>query len=115
MEIGGFQEGDEDFYQSIYREASGSFVLPSNYEQMDIFAFTNVIVDAQPGAGVSEWYADFSNTAEFSFYSEPGVDVFSSSGQFLGTPSAVPVPAAAWLFGSALLGLFGINRRKTKG
>lgn len=28
-------------------------------------------------------------------------------------PSAVPVPAAAWLFGSALLGLAGVKRRKT--
>lgn len=28
-----------------------------------------------------------------------------------GTFSVVPVPAAAWLFGSALLGLFGLRRR----
>jgi hypothetical protein len=28
------------------------------------------------------------------------------------TPSAVPVPAAVWLFGSGLLGLFGTQRRK---
>jgi hypothetical protein len=28
------------------------------------------------------------------------------------TPSAVPLPAAAWLFGSAIIGLFGIARRK---
>jgi hypothetical protein len=27
---------------------------------------------------------------------------------------AVPVPAAAWLFGSALLGLVGVGRRRTK-
>lgn len=27
-------------------------------------------------------------------------------------PSAVPVPAAVWLFGSAIVGLFGFNRRK---
>jgi len=27
-------------------------------------------------------------------------------------PSAVPVPAAAWLFGSGLLGLVGMARRK---
>ena len=27
-------------------------------------------------------------------------------------PSAVPVPAAAWLFGSALLGFFGFSRKK---
>ncbi|MGE4560895.1 MAG: VPLPA-CTERM sorting domain-containing protein [Desulfobulbus sp.] len=29
-----------------------------------------------------------------------------------GTPSAVPVPAAAWLLGSGLMGLIGIRRRK---
>ncbi len=28
--------------------------------------------------------------------------------------STVPVPAAAWLFGSALLGFFGVSRRKSK-
>ena len=28
------------------------------------------------------------------------------------TISAIPVPAAAWLFGSALLGFFGFSRRK---
>jgi hypothetical protein len=27
--------------------------------------------------------------------------------------SSVPVPAAAWMFGSALIGLFGLNRKKT--
>jgi hypothetical protein len=29
-------------------------------------------------------------------------------------PAAVPVPAAAWLFGSGLLGLFGVARRKAR-
>ncbi len=29
-----------------------------------------------------------------------------------GPPTAVPVPAAAWLFGGALMSLFGANRRK---
>jgi hypothetical protein len=29
-----------------------------------------------------------------------------------GLPSAVPVPAAAWLLGSGILGLFGLRRRK---
>jgi hypothetical protein len=33
---------------------------------------------------------------------------------FLATPvSAVPIPAAIWLFGSALIGLVGFNRRKS--
>lgn len=30
------------------------------------------------------------------------------------SPSAVPLPAAAWLFGSGLLGLVGVSRRKAK-
>lgn len=39
--------------------------------------------------------------------------VGSSSALFLeGTVSPVPVPAAAWLFGSALLGLAGMARRR---
>lgn len=31
-----------------------------------------------------------------------------------GTPAAVPIPAAAWLFGSGLLGLIGAARSKTR-
>ena len=37
--------------------------------------------------------------------------VESSAGTIM-TPSAVPVPAAVWLFGSGLLGLVGFARRK---
>lgn len=29
-------------------------------------------------------------------------------------PASVPVPAAAWLFGSGLLGLIGVARRKAR-
>ena len=39
-------------------------------------------------------------------------DSRSFVGAFLVRPSVVPVPAAAWLFGSALLGFFGFSRRK---
>jgi len=31
----------------------------------------------------------------------------------LGAPSAVPIPAAIWLMGSALVGLLGVRRKKT--
>ena len=34
------------------------------------------------------------------------------NGSYLVSVSTVPVPAAAWLFGSALLGFFGFSRRK---
>jgi len=37
---------------------------------------------------------------------------FDIDGGIPGAPSAVPVPAAVWLFGSGLLGLVGVARRK---
>ncbi|ARN75133.1 VPLPA-CTERM sorting domain-containing protein [Oceanicoccus sagamiensis] len=36
----------------------------------------------------------------------------SATGQVLSATSAVPVPAAAWLFGSALLGLTAVGRKR---
>jgi hypothetical protein len=39
-----------------------------------------------------------------------GVTFTSASNQFLTAP--VPVPAAVWLFGSGLLGLIGVARRR---
>lgn len=32
--------------------------------------------------------------------------------KFTFSPTAIPVPAAAWLFGTALVGLFGVNRKE---
>lgn len=37
---------------------------------------------------------------------------FDPSGQLCAPPPAVPVPAAVWLFGSGLLGLVGVARRR---
>ena len=44
------------------------------------------------------WQDDSAETGEIHVSVEP--------------PSAVPIPAAAWLFGSAILGLLGVARRK---
>lgn len=38
----------------------------------------------------------------------------STSGHYLVEVSAVPVPAAVWLFGSGLLGLVGVSRRRQR-
>lgn len=64
---------------------------------------------------VALYNADFYHTASFSFDLPDNVTFESASGKFLtesNPPSGVPVPAAAWLFGSALLGFVGIKRRK---
>lgn len=52
---------------------------------------------------------DFGNTAALDLVLPSGFSFSSESGVFL---SAVPVPASVWLFGSGLLGLIGISRRK---
>jgi hypothetical protein len=61
------------------------------------------------GGGSSLAKVKFSNPlSETAFLSAGGLTL-------AGTPSAVtPLPAAVWLFGSGLLGLTGIARRKSK-
>jgi hypothetical protein len=61
----------------------------------------------------SETYGlfDIGNTAYLSIEMDPAVSFTSESGVFLSV-SQVPIPAAAWLFGSALVGLVGVGRRK---
>ena len=59
--------------------------------------FTGEILSSQDGG--SSWFSS----------NQYGFDYASLNG----TVSAVPVPAAIWLFGSGLLGLAGISRRKT--
>ena len=46
------------------------------------------------------------------YISQNDTDGSAETGSFLVRTSVVPVPAAVWLFGSGLLGLVGIARRK---
>jgi len=56
-------------------------------------------------AGAGQMTFGVSNLGDNAFSSKLLIDNVS--------PSAVPVPAAVWLFGSALMGLFGVSRRKS--
>ncbi len=69
---------------------------------------------ASPPTGEQFANSDFSNTIHVDYVAPSGVDYGSASGIFLegSGVSAVPVPAAVWLFGSGLLGLVGVARRK---
>lgn len=53
---------------------------------------------------------DAGNTAVISVDVREGISFTSESGVFLTTP--VPVPAAVWLFGTAVAGLFGMTRKR---
>ncbi len=67
------------------------------------------------GAGYLEvWNVKLLSTAAGGLHSGFNVDTIygTAGGDFAQYTSAVPVPAAVWLFGSGLLGLVGIARRK---
>lgn len=53
--------------------------------------------------------SDFGATAAISFDLPAGTSITSDGGY---TQTAVPVPPAVWLFGSGLLGLIGVARRR---
>lgn len=68
-----------------------------------------------PDEGSNFFFFDTSatNYAKTASFDLTGTGLGPISGQFAAySPSAVPVPAAVWLFGSGLLGLIGVARRK---
>lgn len=91
---GGFGEsifnGAHDVSSSNVFENGITGTVSEGYAQL-------VFHDLQPG-----WYVIFTG----------GTNHASGGGLYDVTVSAVPVPAAVWLFGSGLLGLAGIARRK---
>lgn len=96
---------------SIYQEVFGSVEIASDYEEYDIFTFTNVIVNTQIGDGLEQYFADFLNTARFDQSFAAGVEAYSSSGQFMGLAKAppnsggstdVPEPQSLLFFGLGL-------------
>jgi len=67
------------------------------------------------GVGYFEvWSIQLRSTAAGGLHSGFNVDVVKGTGggEFAQYVNAVPVPAAAWLFGSGLIGLIGVARRK---
>ena len=56
------------------------------------------------------------NTIDFAFFDieqwENGMSVFKSGGTLANNYSTVPIPAAVWLFGSGLISLMGMARKK---
>ncbi|NOT86108.1 MAG: hypothetical protein HOP02_15300 [Methylococcaceae bacterium] len=93
-------------YTNENRLATGD---PDGFGTQSLFELSNVVSTTENGAlkfsadlslGNSNWANGF------------GLDGTLKLGTMSITPSAVPVPAAVWLFGSALLGLTGYKRRK---
>lgn len=89
--------------------------LGSTRTELLTFSITGVagdtVSDYAIGSGLNPSSGDFfaAHIAGFDATSSCGD---CTSAQFAGSTPVVPVPAAVWLFGSGLLGLVGVARRK---
>lgn len=103
---------------------SGLSIVGSDFSATSsdlIFDFNGIgyalFQNPNPGSGINYWCLDASNctgepTGESVYFNGP-IQLSSLSGQqVIASVSSVPVPAAVWLFGSALMGLVGVRRKK---
>jgi len=95
---------------SVDRSVSGNRLdyrySPSLIVPPDEGYFLSVLTDAN--------YFDLSGAFIITAGNDFGATSFSTRLLNVSAPSAVPLPAAVWLFGSGLIGLLGISRRKFK-
>jgi hypothetical protein len=86
--------------------------MDSGERVLEVFDTSGFLLDTstQVGTGIFDLTALVGDVAISRFtLTSPGSDSFRVSSL---SYSVVPIPAAAWLFGSGLLGLIGISRRK---
>jgi hypothetical protein len=93
-----------------FETGTGAYITGSGTSEL-----TGADAAANYGGGPQAWDMDWSWGSEAVPLEYAGFSI-GLSAQDVGysvtlTPSAVPVPAAVWLFGSGLLGLVGIRRK----
>jgi len=114
--VSGFQSGADGVTFSIFD--SNDVILNSIFQSADITFPDGVNPSDFPEGFVNLNFMGIASYALFDFSSNEAnrfiIDDFSGTFGSTENISAVPVPAAFWLFGSALIGLFGFSRRKAK-
>jgi hypothetical protein len=117
----GLQVGDKLSGNSLYRDYNNDHVYdPSELLTANLGSATPYSDTLISGLGIPlQGYAPLAATsASQGFTAGPFTDVVayfdigSGNSMYVTSVSAVPVPAAVWLFGSGLLGLMGMARRK---
>jgi hypothetical protein len=94
--------------------AAVNIVAPGAGTGTGAFTFLNLSFTAlaPPGTAVSVALGQFGDWQDFAGNSIVGV-IYNSASVTVTPNAVVPVPAAAWLFASGLLGLVGVARRRT--
>lgn len=115
----GIQAGDVLSGTDLYRDANGNKIQDAGEFLFDISSATPYSDSLQLDPFNTQGPAPMATTsASLGLTSEPflGIrgyfDIGSGNSMYVNSVSAVPVPAAVWLFGSGLIGLIGIARRK---
>lgn len=90
----------------------GSSPMLTDILSFDVNAGESFGIYAELSAGSFMGTADAFNTLSMDFTVGTGGNLSAIAPQTI--PSAVPIPAAAWLFGSGLLALLGLVRRTNK-
>jgi hypothetical protein len=99
MEVTGFDQ--------LWNEVASLTIVPPDGIDVSTEDWTNVIFDNSWGAVTSVKIEGQSVSSQISYpvIYNPSIDNFSAS--------VVPVPAAVWLFGSALAGLGWLKRKQS--
>lgn len=117
----GLQVGDKLSGNSLYRDYNNDHVYdPSELLTANLGSATPYSDTLISGMGVPlQAYAPLAATAATQgFIAGPftGIklylDIGSGNSMYVTSVSAVPVPAAVWLFGSGLLGLLGVAKKR---
>jgi hypothetical protein len=104
---------------TTYNTSEGDFGFSGGYtiNYNLLTGYTNFIFVLKRGQGddqvVNHWVAfNLDGSASGTWALSPADTQALSHGAIYGTAAVVPIPAAAWLFGSALLGVIGLGYRR---
>lgn len=114
--LGTKQTGSE--MGNMYVNVLGGFKAPSGATgyNLNINLFSNVLQhgywSSTERGELQAFVYVMKQDGDQTFGSKTGISAYSAWAVQSGDVSAVPVPAAVWLFGSGLLGLIGVAKRK---
>ena len=103
-----------NLFYNVLGGVAGSSITTVNNANYDLFSNiqSNIYWSATEyatAATTTAWDFNMSNSLQ---YFDPKSSSYFAWAVHSGDVSAVPVPAAVWLFGSGLLGLIGVARRR---